>query len=64
MNANGRGKTQIHAFVLTVIRQVLVAVAMMGRKVTPRAELYNPATGTWSRTVKLNSLSSAELCTP
>jgi len=61
MDANGIEKTQIHAFVLTMFRQV---VATDGTESHATTEPYSPATGTWSRTVKLNSLSSAELCKP
>jgi len=61
MNANGKRETQIHAFALTVFRQVLVVGGNDGAENGATAELYNPATGTRSRTVKLNYLSSAEL---
>jgi hypothetical protein len=63
MNANGKRETQIHAFVLTVFRQVPVAADHDGTESDATTEPYGPAAGTRPRSVKVNYLSSAELYT-
>jgi hypothetical protein len=63
MDANGTRETQIHAFVLTVIRQVLETGGNDGTESDATTEPYGPTTGTRPRSVKVNYLSSAELYT-